>query len=472
MTSRKLVGRGVKWSAGVALLLGCGATDGANPSLATNDDGFGRSAHQPAPPPRGHGQGHGPGHHSGHGHGHGHGHPGQPGAGGSSSSGGSSGSSSSAGQSSGSGAATSTGGTFGSAGFSSGGSAGAYDPGVCGDGQVRGYESCDDGNTLDGDGCDATCAVEPGFTCPWGEPCRVVACGDGFTDGYPNEDGFWEYEQCDDGNTTSGDGCSATCEPEPGFMCFTPGSPCKDVVCGDGAADPYYVLIEGTGGTAGTGGFGSGGSGVAGAPQAGAGPVGPYIGYAYEGCDDGNTVSGDGCTAACEPESGWICDHPGEPCRQPRCGDGYIDFIPGTGGAGGTSGSGGVTGDTGGFGGMAGGSFGTFEECDDGNGMPGDGCSASCGIEAGYSCPESGVPCKLAVCGDGIVDYPVEDCDDGNTTSGDYCDSNCHYEFGSGGSAGFPGVGGSFTAGTGAFPAGGSAGAYVGGRGGQSASGR
>jgi len=341
---------------------------------------------------------------------------------------------------------------------------------------VRGYESCDDGNTLEGDGCDATCAVEPGFTCPWEEPCRVVACGDGQADSYPNADGVWRYEMCDDGNTTSGDGCSASCEPEPGFMCFTVGTPCKDVTCGDGAVDPYYVLIEGTGGAAGSGGTtgtggtaGTGGAGAAGAPQAGAGPVGPYIGYGYEGCDDGNTVSGDGCNATCEPESGWICDPPGQPCRQPRCGDGFTDYIPGGGGSGG---SGGTTSASAGFGGSAGGSFGSYEECDDGNQTPGDGCSASCGIETGYSCPESGLPCKLALCGDGVVDYPVEDCDDGNTQSGDFCDSGCHYEFGTGGTGGSFGAGGSSTAGTGATsPVAGSGGVNVG-RGGRSGDGR
>ncbi len=31
---------------------------------------------------------------------------------------------------------------------------------VCGDGQVNGDEECDDGNTTDGDGCDSSCAVE------------------------------------------------------------------------------------------------------------------------------------------------------------------------------------------------------------------------------------------------------------------------------------------------------------------------
>ncbi|HEX5100841.1 MAG TPA: DUF4215 domain-containing protein [Polyangiaceae bacterium] len=432
----------MRWSAGIALLLGCSATGNTDPSTDSVDDALGRVSQRPAPPPRGPGRGpgrgHGPGHFPGHppgqhhpGHGNG---PGAPGAGGGTSSSGGSGGTSAAGaanagQSNGSGAAAGTAGTFtGSAGMAGGGS---IDPGVCGDGIVGAYEQCDDGNATVGDGCDTSCVVEPGFTCNWGEPCRAVSCGDGFIDSYATGDGSWDSEQCDDGNSASGDGCSAACEPEPGFYCFAPGESCKDVVCGDGAADPYYVLVEGSGGSGGTAGTGSAGF-------AGSGPTEPYIGFGYEVCDDGNTTSGDGCNATCEPESGWICDQPGQPCRKPRCGDGYIDFVEGRDG-------------TGGFGGFAGGtSSGSYEQCDDANATSGDGCSAECFVEAGYSCPWNGQPCKLAVCGDGIVDYPSEDCDDGPSPSG-FCTSSCHYDFGSAGSgsAGYTGVGGGVTAGSG-----------------------
>jgi len=55
------------------------------------------------------------------------------------------------------------------------------------------------------------------------------------------------------------------------------------------------------------------------------------------------------------------------------------------------------------------------ETCDDGNTMPGDGCSASCLVE---------VPPE---CGDGTRDVG-EECDDGNTRSGDGCDRDCLVE--------------------------------------------
>jgi cysteine-rich repeat protein len=40
------------------------------------------------------------------------------------------------------------------------------DSSCCGDGQAQPLEECDDGNTFDGDGCSATCQLEPG-----GDPC-------------------------------------------------------------------------------------------------------------------------------------------------------------------------------------------------------------------------------------------------------------------------------------------------------------
>ncbi len=61
---------------------------------------------------------------------------------------------------------------------------------LCGDGATDApWETCDDGNTLSEDGCSATCLVE--------------VCGDGL---------LQTVEECDDGNTVDGDGCSALCE--------------------------------------------------------------------------------------------------------------------------------------------------------------------------------------------------------------------------------------------------------------------
>jgi cysteine-rich repeat protein len=65
---------------------------------------------------------------------------------------------------------------------------------VCSNGVLEPGEQCDDGNATGGDGCSATCQLEP-----------MAACGNGVLEA---------GEQCDDGNVTNGDGCSVTCQLE------------------------------------------------------------------------------------------------------------------------------------------------------------------------------------------------------------------------------------------------------------------
>ena len=121
-----------------------------------------------------------------------------------------------------------------------------------------------------------------------------------------------------------------------------------------------------------------------------------------EGCDDGNRVDCDGCSAACTLETG--------------CGDGVRCGA---------------------------------EACDDGNSDDCDGCSATCGVEIGSTCGDGvasaacGEQCdppgplctaqcqRVPVCGDGHVDGS-EACDDGNTDDCDGCSSACAVEFGCG----------------------------------------
>ncbi|PCC68073.1 Myxococcus cysteine-rich repeat-containing protein [Nannocystis exedens] len=115
----------------------------------------------------------------------------------------------------------------------------------CGDGALQAPEECDDGNTKDGDGCSAMCAIEGGETeGTSGEPNETE--GTDGTSGEPNEtegssttsasacgDGVVEgSESCDDGNTASGDGCSSECTIEGGGA----------LSCPDPApADPYTI---------------------------------------------------------------------------------------------------------------------------------------------------------------------------------------------------------------------------------------
>src|SRR6185295_1483680 len=101
-------------------------------------------------------------------------------------------------------------------------------PEGCGDGinNQGGVEQCDDGNTTPGDGCNGVCKQEPNWICPPAGACRrAFVCGDGVVN---------PGEVCDDGNTTAGDGCSADCTlQDPGYSC-TPGMRCVSItVCGN-----------------------------------------------------------------------------------------------------------------------------------------------------------------------------------------------------------------------------------------------
>ena len=190
---------------------------------------------------------------------------------------------------------------------------------ICGNAIIDAGEQCDDGNTTSGDGCSSKCQKED--------------CGNGVVD---------FGEQCDDGNTSSGDGCSSTCRFE---------------VCGNGIIDAGEVCDDGN--TV----DGDGCNSDCQEEKCGNGVV-----DAGEECDDGNTTDGDGCSANCTTEE-----------EGPACGNGIIE---------------------------------AGEVCDDGNTVDGDGCNSDCQEEK---------------CGNGVLDAG-EACDDGNNTNGDGCSSTCELE--------------------------------------------
>ncbi|CAD8087586.1 unnamed protein product [Paramecium primaurelia] len=98
---------------------------------------------------------------------------------------------------------------------------------ICGDGIVVGNEQCDDMNSIQNDGCyeckfqcDQYCIdCQEGICneCLQGmhqinQICQPV-CGDGFH--------LQPFEQCDDGNKESGDGCDFQCKIEKDWLCIT-----------------------------------------------------------------------------------------------------------------------------------------------------------------------------------------------------------------------------------------------------------
>jgi len=76
---------------------------------------------------------------------------------------------------------------------------------ACGNGRPDAFKSCDDSNTVSGDGCSARCRAEPGWDCPRSGACEGF-CGNARVDTGLNE-------TCD-GSVPSG----ATCEDALGFF--------------------------------------------------------------------------------------------------------------------------------------------------------------------------------------------------------------------------------------------------------------
>ncbi|CAI2359489.1 unnamed protein product [Moneuplotes crassus] len=88
---------------------------------------------------------------------------------------------------------------------------------ICGNGKVAHdanlTEICDDGNLIDGDGCDSTCKVEFGYECLLinGTSLCDHKCGDGIIS---------STEGCDDKNLNKGDGCDSSCQIEKDYICM------------------------------------------------------------------------------------------------------------------------------------------------------------------------------------------------------------------------------------------------------------
>ena len=108
---------------------------------------------------------------------------------------------------------------------------------LCGDGILTGTESCDDGNTDSGDGCSSTCLIEPGASCDKSTPnkCKPAVCGNGMVE---------PGESCDAGDQNGlffgdGSGCSKTCTKEPKCRdgSGTTTTRACDITCGNGSVE-------------------------------------------------------------------------------------------------------------------------------------------------------------------------------------------------------------------------------------------
>ncbi len=226
-----------------------------------------------------------------------------------------------------------------------GGGSGGAPPGFCGDGVVDRDESCDDGNTIDDDGCTNDCAL---FTCGNGQVDDGEQC-DGGTDGATCESqGFGPGElgclatcvfdtsgcsSCGNGIIDGSEQCDGadlggqTCESlglGQGELLCTDSCLlnvffCEETTCGNGQVDANEQCDGGNlaGQTCQSLGF-DGGTllcaqclfDTGDCAVCGNGNVEPG-----ETCDDANTQSGDGCSSTCQVEAcGNGVLEPGEQC--------------------------------------------------------------------------------------------------------------------------------------------------------------
>jgi cysteine-rich repeat protein len=202
---------------------------------------------------------------------------------------------------------------------------------TCGNGVVETGEECDDGNTASGDACTNECT----WTCVAGDPKR---------------------DNCSDGDACNG---VETCTADHVCAAGTPLA--EGASCGEGR-----VCLQGSCATA----------------ACGDGAV-----QGAEECDDGNAESGDGCEPDCKftciPGTRETCDD-GEACNgEERCGEG--------------------------------------NRCVAGTPVADD---ATCATVAKGYCA-SGV-CVGAICGNAKKE-PGEDCDDANENEADGCKKDCTY---------------------------------------------
>ncbi|HEY6178029.1 MAG TPA: DUF4215 domain-containing protein [Kofleriaceae bacterium] len=151
---------------------------------------------------------------------------------------------------------------------------------VCGDGRREGNEECDDGNLVDGDGCDHNCR-------PTGRGNGVVTAGEG----------------CDDGNLVDGDGCDHNCLPTGcGNGVVTAGEGCDDGNLVDGDGCDHNCLPTGCGNGVVTAGEDCDDGNLVdgdGCDNCRLTRCGNDVVTRGEDCDDGNTTDGDGCDATC-----------------------------------------------------------------------------------------------------------------------------------------------------------------------------
>ncbi len=271
---------------------------------------------------------------------------------------------------------------------------------LCGNGAACGpFETCDDGNFLEEDGCSSLCILE--------------GCGDGILQRSLGE-------ACDDGNLIDCDACDSNCTPSVlcnnGVACANQGEQCD---LGIGVCIGGFDEFEGCISDADCAGVCTAGNvGRRCTSNTDCGPASEGVCTPSLGCggkcsggtnNRGSCLTNDDCPGACTAATGLgdVCSVnadcvPGLKCNAsntcvlPKLNDScFIDADCGLGGT-----------------------------C-----VPSNGCIAGNSDTRPDTCRNN---CMNPTCGDGAVDPHTntnglggEECDDGNALDGDGCDSNC-----------------------------------------------
>ncbi|MDD5075252.1 MAG: DUF4215 domain-containing protein, partial [Candidatus Peribacteraceae bacterium] len=177
----------------------------------------------------------------------------------------------------------------------------------------------------------ASCSVETGYLCS-GSPSvcsTVTVCGDGILNA---------EEECDDRNTRNGDGCTASCSVETGYVCS--GSPsfcsltnsCPQLYnkivsawqksCSQTGYNPVADIDKNKQvGTSDYALYSSNYKKIGWCQQQLSNTTDPCLcGNGLlnpsESCDDRNTRNGDGCSASCSVETGYVCSGSPSTCHR------------------------------------------------------------------------------------------------------------------------------------------------------------
>jgi cysteine-rich repeat protein len=200
---------------------------------------------------------------------------------------------------------------------------------TCGDGQLDPLEECDDGNSSLGDGCGADCLLEPCTDADGDGHCAQADCDDldaevapGLAEITCNEKDDDCEPDTDDAPDRDGDGyslCEEDCDDDP------LSAPSNDEQCHgeldedcDGDVDCWDEDCQGEAECV--------------------SDCGNDLLEPGEECDDGNTSTGDGCSAGCRTElqeepAGSVVDAPGDTGVGFRDANNAVNGVRGGGGA-------------------------------------------------------------------------------------------------------------------------------------------